>query len=137
MDPRIRTRTCIRARNRSPRELPSQTRPSLKSSLVFYFFSWTHHLFLVCSSQIHFTKLLKTRSHHHPSPFPFLYPPFHFHCKTPCGQGPDHPNTLRDFVAKHESSVPLTLQSLPDPTELGCEHFPSALHLPKQASNPR
>src|SRR6266481_8416896 len=37
MDPRIQTRTCIRARNRLPCELPSQTWPSLKSSLVFYF----------------------------------------------------------------------------------------------------
>src|SRR6266481_1807543 len=88
MDPRIRTRTCIRAHNRFPRELPSQTRPSLKSFLVFYFFSWTYHLFFVCSSQIHFPNLLRTRSHHHPFPFPFpsLCPPSRFPlCKTPRG----------------------------------------------------
>src|SRR6266481_5156833 len=37
MDPCIRTRTCIRACNQLPHELPGQTWPSLKSSLVFYF----------------------------------------------------------------------------------------------------
>src|SRR6266481_6220484 len=91
MDPRIRTRTCIRARNRFPPELPGQTWPSLKSSLVFYFFSWTHHFFFVCSSQIHFPKLLRTRSHHHPSPFPFpsLCPPFCFHPR----KAPHRPKT--------------------------------------------
>src|SRR6266481_1232841 len=50
VDSHIRARTCIRACNRLPHELPSQTWPSLKSFLVFYFSLDSFFLFCMCKS---------------------------------------------------------------------------------------
>src|SRR6266481_9078989 len=102
------------------------TWPDLALSQVFpsfLFFSWTHHFFLVCSSQIHFPNysgqgfiiiLLLLLS------LPFVSHSTSTFTRLPVGQRPDHPNTLCDLIMKHEGSVPLTLQGLLDPTKLSC-----------------
>src|SRR6266481_8019846 len=109
------------------------TRPDLALSQVFpsfLFFPWTHYFCFVCSSQIHFSNysgqsfiIVLFLS------FPFVSHPASTFARLPAGQIPDHPNALRDLVAKHEGSIPLTLQSLPDPVKLSCEHFPRTPHI--------